>query len=231
MNKMDMAGMDMGLASSSMAPSMLLAMSMPTSSDMGMHMDMDMALMHMFFTSDYKGYPVVFESLAAKNRGEVFGIFLFLFVVGFLIRGLEFLRGYLEQVVWQSPTYVDCHPGKTQPATPAPASCCDAGDTSSQKFSSDDSLLVHEIEGTHASGKPSKLPMASLLFRDMIRLALCILPDLLAYALMLAVMTFNIAYFFGVVLGLGIGRFVFEKLAERRNMKPIAALRRNHCST
>lgn len=220
MNKMDMAGM--ALASSSMAPSLLLSMPMPST-------DMDMALMHMFFTSDYKGYPVVFQNLAAKNRGEVFGIFLFLFAVGFLVRGLEFFRGYLEQVVWQTPTYVDCHPGGEPVA--AQASCCDAGDTSSQKFSSGESVLTREIEGTHSSGKPSQLPMASQLFRDLIRLVLCILPELFAYALMLAVMTFNIAYFFAVVLGLGIGRFFFEKLADRRNMKPLTAFQGTHCST
>ena len=55
--------------------------------------------------------------------------------------------------------------------------------------------------------------------RDIIRLALCIIPDLLAYSLMLVAMTYTLTYFFAVVIGSGIGRFVSERTMEHFRLK------------
>lgn len=223
---MDMASlstMDMGSTST-----MVMASSSSSSS---MDMDMDsMSSMHMYFTTNYKKYPVLFKSLLAKNAGEAFGIFLLLFVVAFLVRGIEFTRNYLEQVVWKNPAYIDCHPGETASRAAAvtkSTNCCgDSEETSIAKVDSH----VTETEGAHSSARPSRLPLASRLVRDAIRLALCILPDLFGFALMLAAMTYTLTYFFAVVLGLGIGRFFFERLSDKHLLKPAGANGGFHCS-
>lgn len=187
----------------SMAMASTTASSLMASETMDMDMDMDMDSMHMYFTTNYKEYPVLFRTLLAANAGQAFGIFLLLFVVAFLVRGIEFARNYLEQRVWKNPSFVECHPGAV---TPVKSSCCDKDDSS------------HELE---AAVPPNHLSLATRLVRDAIRLVLCILPDLFGFALMLAAMTYTLTYFFAVVLGLGIGRFFFERLSDRHNLRAI----------
>lgn len=231
--------MDMAMSASStmdMAMSATSTMSMGASSTMDMSsasstMDMDsmdsMGSMHMFFTTQYNDYPVLFKDLRANNAGQAFGIFLLLFVVAFLVRGIEFTRNYLEQVVWKTPSYVDCHPGQAV-VTPKAANCCSGDETDDSTAKVD--ARINEVEGAHANARPSRLSLASRLVRNAIRLALCILPDLFGFALMLAAMTYTLTYFFAVVLGLGIGRFFFERLSDSHNLKPVGANGAFHCS-
>lgn len=219
------------------ASSMTSAMgSMATESDMAAmdhgssgladSMHGSMSSMHMYFTTQYKDYPVLFKTLSASNKGQAFGIFVLLFAVGFFTRGIEFARNYLELVVWKNPTYVECHPGQE----PAAAACCDLPN----KLSSD-SEAHQDFARTHTDSQitslstqrlqapPSRnLSFMSELFRNAVRLVLCILPDLFGFALMLAAMSYTLTYFFAVVLGLGVGRFVFERLSDRMNLKPLA---------
>ncbi|MDN6570358.1 MAG: copper transporter family protein [Staphylococcus equorum] len=211
---MDMGGMDMG----------------------GMdHMDHSM---HMYFVGDYLDYPVLFKGLTASNGGQAFGIFLLLFVIGVFVRGLDFTSKYLEQVVWQNPNYVDaCHtpsPNGVLNVPLAASNCCGentgndpTADSIRKNNSSSLDIEQQEHEGPYATSQPSKLPMASMLFRNIIRLALCILPELFGFALMLAAMTFSVLYFFAVILGLGIGRFIFDRLSDRMNIRPSASI--FHC--
>lgn len=221
---MDMASSSMGSMASmthsmmDMASSTMGSMSTSTGMDMDHDHGMDMELMHMYFTTQYKNYPVLFKTLTASNKGQAFGIFLLLFVVGFLTRGIEFVRNYLELVVWKNPTYVECHPGQ-ETLTPvgSRSDCC--GPVQTNKLSSDSEVAA---EVTTNQTSPS-LSFASSLFRNAIRLALCILPDLFGFALMLAAMSYTLTYFFAVVLGLGVGRFVFERLSDRMNLKPLGS--------
>lgn len=215
--------MDIGGSMSSMMDMASSTMSaMASSTGMAMdhdhgdsHDDMGMAAMHMYFTTQYKDYPVLFKTLTASNKGQAFGIFLLLFVVGFLTRGIEFMKNYLEQVVWKNPTYVECHPGQETLTQAETSDCC--GPVQTKKLSSD-SEAAAEITTTQP---PPNLSVASSLFRNAIRLVLCILPDLFGFALMLAAMSYTLTYFFAVVLGLGVGRFVFERLSDRMNLKPV----------
>lgn len=222
--------MDMGMAASStmdMGASSTMDMSSASSTMDMSSMDHSMGSMHMFFTTQYDDYPVLFKDLRANNAGQAFGIFLLLFVVAFLVRGIEFTRNYLEQVVWKNPSYVDCHPGQAE-VTPKAANCCSGDETDESTAKVD--TRINEVEGAHANARPSWLPLASRLVRNAIRLALCILPDLFGFALMLAAMTYTLTYFFAVVLGLGIGRFFFERLSDRHNLKPVGANGAFHCS-
>lgn len=246
MKRHGMAGMDMG--SMSMASATMDMGSTTASMDMGAmssstmdmggmdHMDHGM---HMYFVGDYLDYPVLFKGLTASNGGQAFGIFLLLFVIGVFVRGLDFASKYLEQIVWQNPNYVDaCHTPSPNGVVNAPiatdGNCCvdnARNDTTADSIrkTNSSSLVIgqQEHEGPYATSQLSKLPMASMLFRNIIRLALCILPELFGFALMLAAMTFSVLYFFAVVLGLGIGRFIFDRLSDRMNIRPSASIL--HC--
>lgn len=235
-----MAGMDMGSMSMASATSSMGSMSMASatsSMDMGSMsssgMDMSgmdhMESMHMYFVGDYLNYPVLFKNLKASNGGQAFGIFLLLLVVGIFVRGLDFANKYLEQVVWQNPNYVDtCHtPSPVSAPAATGGNCCGdntRNDTTvdSIRKTNSSSLAVgqQEREVPYLTSQSSSLPMASMLFRNIIRLALCILPELFGFALMLAAMTFSLLYFFAVVLGLGIGRFIFDRLSDRMHIRP-----------
>lgn len=238
---MDMGSMSMGSATMDMASataSMDMGAMSSSTMDMGGMDHMDHS-MHMYFVGEYLNYPVLFKGLTASNGGQAFGIFLLLFVIGVFVRGLDFASKYLEQVVWQNPNYVDaCHTPSPNREANAPVvtdgNCC--GDNARNDTTADSirktnssSLAIgqHEYEGPYATSQPSKLPMASMLFRNIIRLALCILPELFGFALMLAAMTFSALYFFAVVLGLGIGRFIFDRLSDRMNIRPSASIL--HC--
>lgn len=199
----------MHMASSTMGS--MGSMASETGMSMGDGMDMGMMSMRMYFSTQYRDVPVLFQNMAAKNKGQAFGIFLFLFVIGFLTRGIEFVKNYLEQSVWKNPTYVQCHPGRERVGAAQSAS-----DLLGKEMSSDSEAEV----GLSAPPSTKGFSMASLLFRDAIRLVLCILPDLFGFALMLAAMSYTLTYFFGVVLGLGVGRFFFERLSDRMNVKP-----------
>lgn len=235
-------GMDMGSsATGSMAmnvASSTMAMAMTSATDSASDlMDMGGHAMHMYFTTQYKNYPVLFLLLSAANGGQAFGIFLLLFVVAFLSRGLEFVRNYLEQVVWKNPIYVESHPGQKQQSHKEADvavklniehhSCWANSEQSSIKADSTNTT-TEPLEGQHSASRTNQLPLASRFFRDVIRLTLCILPDLFNYTLMLAAMSFSLVYFFAVVLGSGIGRFVFERSLERLNVIPPSPFN-THC--
>mmetsp|Transcript_242 Transcript_242/g.223 ORF Transcript_242/g.223 Transcript_242/m.223 type:complete len:247 (+) Transcript_242:208-948(+) len=228
---MDMGSMSMASATSSMdMGSATSSMDMGSMSSSAMDMGgMDMESMHMYFVGDYLNYPVLFKNLKASNGGQAFGIFLLLLVVGIFVRGLDFANKYLEQVVWQNPNYVDaCHtPSPVSAPAATGGNCCGdnirndtTGDSIRKTNSSSLAVGQQEREEPYATSKTSNLPMASILFRNIIRLALCILPELFGFALMLAAMSFSLLYFFAVVLGLGIGRFIFDRLSDRMHIRP-----------
>lgn len=192
-------------------------MDMPSATSSSMNMDghsmdghsMDGMLMHMYFTRAYEGYPVLFSSLKANNGGQAFGIFVLIFVVAFVSKGFEFLKNYLELKVWNNPNYV-----VPQATTTIVENCDCDDDDSAEKVESP------AIEGVHAAGKPKNLSLASVLVRDVIRLVLCFIPELLSYALMLVAMSYTLVYFFAVVAGMTVGRFFFERLSDTMGVRP-----------
>lgn len=244
--------MDMGTtsAAAAAATTSAAAMSMGSMGSMGsMSMgsmssnssDMTMTGMNMYLTTDFMNYPVIFKGLQANTKAKAFGIFMLLFFIAFLLRGIEFLRLYLEQKVWKNPTYLGaCAPlhtnelrasfNRSVDIDPKAASCC--APTKTNDVDSDVKLAESSIEPDQAMAhNPHKLRLASSLFRDFIRLILCILPDMFSFALMLAAMTFCVTYFFGVVIGLGFGRFFFEKLSDHHNLRAVTSgMGSTHCT-
>ena len=250
--------MVMDMASSTvmdMASSTVMDMASSTAMDMATSTAMDMATstsssmsgmkkmsMHMWLTAEFEGYPVLFKSLIANTKAQAFGIFVLLFVVAFLTRMLEFVRNYLEEIVWKNNNFLESEQGIVQhnanlamvPSAAEPLatccmnakengnfeehfkSCCSAKKINNDADSSIDKVNSPQIESIKPKGSIS---LASTIMRDIIRLALCIIPDLLAYSLMLVAMTYTLVYFFAVVIGSGIGRFAAERTMEHFRIK------------
>ena len=215
-----MSGMS-GMGSMSMSGSMPSSSSsgMSGMSGMGGMSGMDDMSMNMYFTGQYLHYPILFKQLYASNGGQAFGIFLLFFVAGILARGIDFLKNYLEQVVWENPSYIN--KVLIKPSENSSNGVVEAYRSRNSK----------EIEGIQSLSdkqgfeepvvpKDKGLLFASRLFRNIIRLTLCFLSELLGFALMLAAMSFTILYFFAVVIGLSLGRFLFERLAEKFGIRP-----------
>lgn len=196
--------MDMGLMAMSMSMTSSLALSLSTAmSSMSSMSSMDMSdsmSMHMYFTKAYKDYPVLFSSLTASNGGQAFGIFVLIFFVAFLTKGLEFLKNYLEQRVWNNPNYL-------VPKQTTIVENCECDDV-------DKAASTDITEGSTPTGTPRNLTFANSLVRDVIRLGLCFVVELFGYAMMLVAMTYSLVYFFAVVTGMAVGRFFFERLSD-----------------
>lgn len=204
------ASMDMMMSATS---TMDMAMSASTSMDMDMSSatdsSMDMShmamLMNMYLTKAYKDYPVLFSTLLASNGGQAFGLFLLFFVVSFLSKGLEFLKNYLEQKVWNNPNYL-----VAQQTTIIENCDCDDTDKEGSAVG----------EASTPTGTHRHLSLANTLVRDVIRLGLCFVIELFGYAMMLVVMTMSLVYFFAVVTGMAVGRFFFERLSDAMGVRP-----------
>lgn len=204
------SAMDMASTSlMAMASLVTSAVSLSTlTADMDMdHMAHSMDSMHMYFTKAYTDYPVLFSSLKASNGGQAFGIFVLIFVVSFLTKGLEFFKNYLEQRVWNNPNYLI----PKQETTIIEQCGCD--DDMDKAGSADVS------EHSTPTGNKN-LSLANTLVRDVIRLSLCFVVELLGYAMMLVAMTYTLVYFFAVVTGMTFGRFFFERLSDTMGIRP-----------
>ncbi|QFZ28459.1 putative copper transport protein [Clavispora lusitaniae] len=216
---MHMASSTMSMASSTMSMAMDMAsstMSMAMASSTSSHahgsssssssgMDMGGMSMNMYLTTKYKDYPVLFSGLSAHNRGQAFGIFVLMFFVSFLSKGFEFLKNYLEQKVWKNPNYA-----VTQVTNVVEECACD---------DDKDSNPHNDVESLGASNQRN-VSVPLVLMRDVIRLVLCFIPELLSYAMMLVAMSFSLVYFFAVVTGMAFGRFFFERLSDTIGVRP-----------
>ncbi|CAK9440194.1 uncharacterized protein LODBEIA_P42940 [Lodderomyces beijingensis] len=219
--------MSMDMATSTMAMAMetaSAAMDMAHAHETGSTESSSGMGMHMWFTAEFKDYPVIFRSLAASTKGEAFGIFILLFVIAFLARLLEFVRNYLEEVVWHNPQYSEFDNGVVNHSAnlnPTQTQTQIGATRTSGDFSMDKTSGVNDEAHSQPTVTNTKTNVgtASRVVRDAIRLALCIIPDLFGYTLMLAAMTYTLTYFFAVVVGSGVGRFTSERLTERFRLK------------
>lgn len=204
LSTMSMA-MDMALSTMSMAMASSTSSHTHGSSSLSLGMDMGGMSMNMYLTTKYKDYPVLFSGLSAHNRGQAFGIFVLMFFVSFLSKGFEFLKNYLEQKVWKNPNYA-----VTQVTNVVEECACD---------DDKDSNPHNDVESLGASNQRN-VSVPLVLMRDVIRLVLCFIPELLSYAMMLVAMSFSLVYFFAVVTGMAFGRFFFERLSDTIGVRP-----------
>lgn len=197
MMSMDHGSMSMDHGSMTMDHGSMNTDSMDMGGDsMGMNMG-DMS-MNMHFTNNYKEYPLLFQTLKASNGGEAFGLFVLLFFIGVLTKGVEFLRNFLEHRVWHNPDY-----GAEQHSV-----------VGLEKNSSDE-------EVTHVNRPSPSSSLSANIIRNVIRLVLCFIPELFSFCLMLAAMSFSLVYFFAAVSGLSVGRFIFERISHHYGIQPI----------
>lgn len=198
-------------------------------------------LMHMWFTGDYKGYPVLFKTLTATNKAQQFGIWLLLFSVCMLSKGLEFLRIYLEVKVWapvpRCAMNVVADPEINSPHHPRFRDHPDSPVTAEHPESGKGLLLLLEKDFREFKDDEVIEPMPrrvagmerpswlTRLFRDAVILGLTFIPEMLNYTMMLSVMTYTLTYFFAVAVGQGFGRFVFEKLSMHLGIRPMGMSR------
>ncbi|GEQ72092.1 hypothetical protein JCM33374_g5778 [Metschnikowia sp. JCM 33374] len=209
---MNMESMNMATSTAMSAMSTMTDMahghSHATGTSDGMDMSghsMDMMSMNMYLTTNYMDYPVLFKGLSASTAGQAFGIFVLFFFASFLSKGFEFTKNYLESKVWQNPNY------QIPESTTIVEECgCD----------DDNDKTSDAAEGTTPTGSHKKLSVFTVLTRDCIRIILCFLSELFGYAMMLVAMTFSLVYFFAVVLGMAFGRFFFERLSDKLNVRP-----------
>lgn len=179
-----MALMDMGL--------MLMDMGLtPTAlMDMG---SMDMAGMNMAFSTTYNNYPVWFSGLKAASGGAAFGIFVLIFAVAFITRGLIFLSAYLEVKVFHAPNVL------VTVEDEAECGCDDKGEVALVRAS-----VFRQMLWTNATDARN----------DVVRLVLAFVIAMFGYALMLATMTFVVVYFFAVVTGLAFAELFWGRLGR-----------------
>ncbi|ODQ79814.1 hypothetical protein BABINDRAFT_161504 [Babjeviella inositovora NRRL Y-12698] len=234
MDMSNMSGMDMGSPVSSVASitsavssvvsaavtsattTTSMSMDHSTMSMGGMdHSTMDMSSMHMGgmnmkFSTNWNNYEVLFTNLKATSGGAAFGIFVFLFAVAFTLRGIIFFSSYLEQNIWRSSSAVVVAETQTVPSV-------DCGcDDDEEKISSSPPPTIQ---------KPSLLRQFFFTTftefkRDVIRLVIAFVAIMLSYALMLAVMTYVVLYFFAVVLGLAFGELWWGRIGRIMNVSP-----------
>lgn len=167
-------------------------------------MAMDMPMMNSYFVTDWLNYPVIFRTMALSNGGKLFGIFLFLFVLGFLFRGLSFASAYIEQKVF--------HNYQNSVIVEVEENCeCGDVDTDSAGKSAQSAPTSHKMRSSKL--RQFLLPGKSEFLKDVVRLLLLFLTLMIGYLLMIAAMSYVILYFFAVVLGIAFGEVFFNRLA------------------
>jgi copper transporter 1 len=173
-------------------------------------MDMSSDMMNSHLTTNYAGYSVVFDTLKAANGGAAFGIFCVLFFTAFIFRGLAFLGAYIEQRVFVPSSLRD--DDETSHEEDIEEKCCGPADSSHENTTDlikERSTLAKFFHFTPQS-----------LYRDFIRLILVFVSTMIGYALMLAVMSFILLYFFAVILGIAFGEIFFLRLSIVMGMRP-----------
>lgn len=181
-------------------------------STMDMSSDDDSSMMMMYFSSDYNGAPVLFSTLSAATGGKCFAIFVFLFVLAFFFRGLSFLSAYIEQKI-----FID-HESAFRLVDNVDSSR--SSDLESDDLKKEQEVLTKEsLRKQTVLGRFFDYSLVGI-YRDFIRLLLAFVSVMVGYALMLAVMSFVIVYFFAVVLGLSFAEIFFRRLAYALEIKP-----------
>lgn len=168
-------------------------------------------MMNSYFSTHYKGYPVVIRSLYADNGAQVFGIFLLIILLAFVYKAVLFISWCLE-VKWFK-----------------------AVDQSTEKNpkNQDDENAQQKINAKIPNLLEIFTPTIKDSRNDFIRLILSFISTALIYVMMLISMTYVVVYFFAVVLGLSMAEVFFNRIKivflRRWDLKRELERRRN-CS-
>lgn len=202
--------------------SMSMSMSMPTSTAASSaatatsmsSMDMMMMTPYLHFTG---GDNLLFKTLTPSSHGAIAGACLVLVAIAIFERWVAATRGILTDH-WRRRAFsilAGCHPANDSQAS------------SPSLENKDNGLDIEEVNVNSLSRKypgpvfclqrPIRTVEPFMLSHDLPRGVLYALQALLAYLLMLSVMTFQAAYIIAIVLGLGLGEVLFGRLGGRDN--------------
>ncbi|KII93445.1 hypothetical protein PLICRDRAFT_99956 [Plicaturopsis crispa FD-325 SS-3] len=152
------------------------------------------------------GDNLFFASWMPSSSGAIAGACIGLFVLTLIERGLAAFRGVLE-ARWKSKCVPRFSPLVHGPAL-AVVSGKQKGDARASTQSSDEDKGATSAA---SSVKSTRVFAPFIAANDVPRGIAYVIQMLLAYVLMLAVMTFNAAYIITIILGLGIGEVVFGR--------------------
>ncbi|KAH3688830.1 hypothetical protein WICPIJ_000190 [Wickerhamomyces pijperi] len=207
--------MDM-MASSTSPTSAMDSMSSTTSSS---SMSMTMYLM-----TSYLNTPVIFEKLYATNKATCFAIFVVLFCTGFAFRGMAFLNTYIEQRIFRDERR-NIEDIKIQVEKDLNSKVIGDSSTDQESY---EVLSLRKLQSAHGTFNETQRSILAKflshttqsLYQDFIRLLLTFSQVMVAYALMLAVMTCVLPYFFAVCLGIAFGEIFFLRLGHCYGLHP-----------
>jgi len=166
-----------------------------------------------------------FKSLHPSSHGAIAAACVVLVLIAIFERWVSALRGVLEAHWARSLTSFKS--AATAKATSQATSATGRTKESSTKESEPVDIDVQSLQGTPSeqhsllrSGRVSRLSPPFIASHDLPRGAIFAFQALLAYLLMLAVMTFQAAYIISIVAGLGIGEVLFGRMGSARSHIP-----------
>ncbi|KAH3674256.1 hypothetical protein WICPIJ_009637 [Wickerhamomyces pijperi] len=214
----------MSMASSTSSTAMdMTSSSSPSSSSSSM------SSMAMYLTTNYQNVPVVFKTLYATNKSTCFAIFVILFFSAFAFRGISFLSSYIEQKIFRegSVSHIVSQIEKDFEKKGGSGGIQLEG---SSLASSIDDLEISGLRKHRSNTIDSdkyRSPLSQFfhftpqsIYQDFIRLIITFVQVLIAYGLMLSVMTCVIPYLFAVILGVSFGQVFFDRLSVCMDMIP-----------
>ncbi|VDB84492.1 unnamed protein product [Peniophora sp. CBMAI 1063] len=152
-----------------------------------------------------------FKSLAPSSRGAIAGAAIVLVFLAILERALSAGRGLME-AHWRQAALGMAVQRLGLTAEPAEAECVDCKEEEKAPSANATPIPSLATQPLLASRR-ARLIAPFIASHDLSRGALYALQALLAYALMLAVMTFQAAYIISIVAGLGLGEMLFGRFA------------------
>ncbi|KAI0067877.1 hypothetical protein BV25DRAFT_1794431 [Artomyces pyxidatus] len=161
-----------------------------------------------------RGDNLFFKSWAPSSAGAVVGACIGLFVLALLERLVFAGRGVME-AHWRQRLMAMTRNLPRDSAEAVYASGV-GKDAKVQEFEVDEEPVLEKDPGQRVNGRRARMIAPFVASHDITRGVLYALQALLAYALMLAVMTFQAAYIITIILGLGIGEVMFGRFASLR---------------
>ncbi|CAE6442391.1 unnamed protein product [Rhizoctonia solani] len=166
--------------------------------EMGMDMGSEMMMMTPYFHWMANADALYFKAWVPRTSGALAGACIGLFFLALFERFLGGAKGLME--AWW----------RRQQAS-----------TATRALVTPDNASIHSHSKSIESGRDylmsaSAMPLVAPFepMRDLIRGAMQAVQSLIGFFLMLSVMTYNAAFLISVILGLGIGEFVFARLAR-----------------
>jgi len=216
LDKSHTAAMDMSMSSSMSMPSMTSMAPSVSATSSGMSgmtgmSAMDMMTPYLHFTG---GDNLLFKTWTPSSHGAIAGACIGLVALAIFERWIAAMRGILS-AHWRRRAFAFTTPLRTSDSgTSTPAQDKKAQEIQEVNINS----LSSEYPGPVFSFQRSPRSIEPfLLAHDVPRGALYAFQALLAYALMLSVMTFQAAFIISIVLGLGIGEVLFGRMGSTQN--------------